>query len=68
MSNDNLLTTKEAADKVGVSVQAVHFRIDSGKLRKVVKFGRILVQAKDVEKWRLERIASATEQLQGASE
>jgi excisionase family DNA binding protein len=66
MSDETLLTPREAANKVGVTTQAVYLQIGTGKLRSVKKFGRILVARQDVERWRRERIDSAEQQKQRA--
>lgn len=66
MNDTLLMTVNEAAARIGCTISAVYMRVRGGDMEMTEKFGRILVYRRDVEKWRKERIATATKQLEGA--
>lgn len=50
------LTIRAVAESLGVSVQAVHYRIQQGQLDSVEREGRKYVLLKSLTKWKQERI------------
>ena len=52
MASETLLTVKEAAERLGVTESAVRNATLDGRLPFVIKFGRKLVETKELEAYR----------------